>query len=74
VEPIVVPTLFHDFAEYWTPFLGGTGPAPAYLASLPEARVAALRDRLVERLPTGPDGAIRLSARAWVVRGAVRHA
>ncbi|MBN1092020.1 methyltransferase domain-containing protein [Blastococcus sp. TML/M2B] len=73
VEPIVVPTAFHDLEEYWHPFLGGTGPAPAYVASLPEERVTALRDRLAERLPASPDGGIRLSARAWAVRGEVRH-
>ncbi|HEX6015779.1 MAG TPA: class I SAM-dependent methyltransferase [Geminicoccaceae bacterium] len=39
---IDVPTVFRDFDDYWTPFLGGQGPAPAYCASLPEdARGAA---------------------------------
>src|SRR3712207_8175598 len=26
---IDVPTVFGDFDDYWTPFLGGQGPAPA---------------------------------------------
>jgi hypothetical protein len=29
----------------------------------------ALRERLRAALPAGPDGAIRLVARAWAVRG-----
>jgi SAM-dependent methyltransferase len=66
---ITVPTVFRDFDDYWTPFLGGQGPAPAYLASLPEDRRVALRESLRERLPVASDGSIRLTARAWAVRG-----
>ena len=69
VEEIVVPTVFADFADYWTPFLGGTGPAPAYAAHLPEPDRAALRESLRSSLPTEPDGSIHLTARAWAVRG-----
>jgi SAM-dependent methyltransferase len=69
VGEIVVPTVFRDFDDYWTPFLGGTGPAPAYVASLAAADRDALREELRGRLPTGTDGAIELSARAWTVRG-----
>ena len=29
-----VPLRFPDFEDYWLPFLGGQGPAPAYVASL----------------------------------------
>tara|TARA_A100001391_G_C5020846_1_gene265771 strand:- start:266 stop:382 length:117 start_codon:yes stop_codon:yes gene_type:complete len=29
----------------------------------------ALKDRLIETLPTDPDGMILLAARAWAVRG-----
>lgn len=32
VRSIEVPTVFADFDDLWTPFLGGTGPAPAYAA------------------------------------------
>jgi SAM-dependent methyltransferase len=66
---IEVPTVFRDFDDYWTPFLGGQGPAPGYAMSLDEGRRAALRERLRGALPAGPDGAIRLVARAWAVRG-----
>jgi trans-aconitate methyltransferase len=71
VEGIVVPTVFADFDDYWSPFLGGTGPAPAYAVSLPEAERAALRETLRGRLPVESDGSIHLTARAWAVRGRV---
>lgn len=66
---IEVPTVFADFDDYWRPFLGGQGPAPAYAMSLPEERRRALRDLLRSRLPTAADGSVRLTARAWAVRG-----
>ncbi|MGK5742174.1 class I SAM-dependent methyltransferase [Micromonospora sp. URMC 103] len=69
VRPVEVPTDFADFHDYWAPFLGGQGAAPAYLMALPEPHRAALRDLLATRIPAGPDGAIRLTARAWAVRG-----
>ncbi|OLB81018.1 MAG: methyltransferase [Actinobacteria bacterium 13_2_20CM_2_71_6] len=69
VQPIEVPTAFDDFADYWTPFLGGQGPAPGYVASLPEDGRTALRELIRDRLPTGADGSIRLTATAWAVRG-----
>jgi SAM-dependent methyltransferase len=69
VRAIDVPTTFRDFADYWTPFLGGQGPAPGYVRALDATRRAALRDRLQASLPADADGAIRLTARAWAVRG-----
>lgn len=68
---IEVPTAFASFADYWEPFLGGQGPAPAYAMSLDEAARARLRERLRERVPAAADGTIALTARAWAVRGAV---
>jgi SAM-dependent methyltransferase len=66
---IVVPTVFESFDAYWTPFLGGQGPGPAYLRSLdPDSRTA-IRDLVESRLPTSPDGSIELTARAWSARG-----
>src|SRR5215218_9665804 len=38
-----VPTRFRDFDDFWTPFLGGQGPAPGYAIALNEERRAALR-------------------------------
>lgn len=66
---IDVPTRFRDFDDYWSPFLGGQGPAPTYAASLPEERRRALGERIRAALPVAPDGSIRLTARAWAVRG-----
>src|SRR5439155_883320 len=55
--------------SYWTPFLGGQGPAPGYALSLDDERRNALRDRIRADLPVGSDGTISLVARAWAVRG-----
>lgn len=71
VVPIDIPTRFADFDDYWQPFLGGQGPAPAYAMSLDENARVRLRDRLRERLPISADGSISLSARAWAARAAV---
>jgi SAM-dependent methyltransferase len=69
VAALEVPTPFAGFDDYWTPFLGGQGPAPGYVASLSEERRDALRDLLRTRLPSAPDGSIPLTARAWAVKG-----
>ncbi|MXP65171.1 SAM-dependent methyltransferase [Roseomonas sp. M0104] len=69
VTAIEVPTVFHDFEDFWRPFLGGQAPAPGYCMSLDEEHRARLRERLRVTLPTEPDGRIRLAARAWAVRG-----
>lgn len=71
VVPIDVPTPFASFEDYWQPFLGGQGPAPAYAMALDEMARARLRDRLRARLPVGADGSISLTARAWAARGTV---
>jgi SAM-dependent methyltransferase len=67
--PIVVPTVFRDRDDHWTPFLSGHAPAPAYVRSLDAPRREALREALHARLGPAPDGSIRLTARAWAVRG-----
>jgi ubiquinone/menaquinone biosynthesis C-methylase UbiE len=68
---LVVPTLFRDFEDYWTPFLGGQAPAPAYCMSLDEDARGRLREELRASLPISADGTIELAARAWAVRGRV---
>lgn len=73
VKPIDIPTPFASFDEYWQPFLGGQGPAPAYAMSLDEGARARLRDRIRERIPTMANGAISLTARAWAVRATVAN-
>ena len=72
VQAVQVPTMFADFHDYWRPFHGGQGPAPGYVKSLTEEHRRALRDLLRTRLPSGPDGSIPLTARAWAVRGTAR--
>jgi SAM-dependent methyltransferase len=69
VRAIDVPTVFRNFDDYWSPFLGGQGPAPGYLMSLIGARRDILRDRIRASLPIADDGAIHLIARAWAVQG-----
>jgi SAM-dependent methyltransferase len=66
-----IPTPFASFEDYWRPFLGGQGPAPAYAMSLSETARTTLRERLRSRLPVQPDGSLALSARAWAVRATV---
>jgi len=69
VRPIEVSTVFRDFDDYWSPFLGGQGPAPSYLISLSDERRTALREQIRAGLPFASDGSIPLVARAWAVRG-----
>lgn len=69
VRPIDIPTVFADFDDYWTPFLGGQGSAPGYVKTLDDVRRAALREHLRSRLPFAADGSIHLIARAWAARG-----
>lgn len=64
-----IPTDFADFDDFWKPFLGGTGPAPSYVASLDPTRRESLKTRLRRRIVSDGDGRIRLNARAWAVRG-----
>lgn len=60
---------FTGFDDYWQPFLGGQGPAPAYAMSLSEPRREQLRASLASTMPVAADGTIALKARAWAVRG-----
>jgi trans-aconitate methyltransferase len=69
VEAIDVPAAFESFDDYWQPFLGGTGSAPKYCASLDDQQRDRLKQALKARLPTGPDGEILLAVRAWAAKG-----
>lgn len=69
VWPIDVSTHFKDFDDYWSPFLGGQGPAPGYAMSISEEQRARLRERIYNSLPFALDGSIPLVARAWAVKG-----
>jgi len=71
VEKLDIPAAFENFEDYWTPFLGGTGSAPKYCTSLSPEEQTRLREKLRNRLPTGPDGEILLAVRAWSIKGIV---
>src|SRR5262249_48353481 len=66
-EPIEIPTEFASFEDYWRSFLGGTGPAPSYVASLDTEHRTRLARKLEQTLRRGSDGTIALAARAWAV-------
>ena len=71
VRAIDIPTVFQDFDDYWHPFLGRTGAAPTYLASVGDEVQKRIRLYLKSRLASTGDGHIELTARAWAVRGVV---
>lgn len=71
VTAIDIATPFPGFEDYWQPFLGGQGPAPAYAMSLDEAARVRLRESLRARIPLLPDGSVSMAARAWAVRARV---
>ena len=66
---IEVTTEFDDFEDLWRPFLGGTGAAPAYVATLDAPARDRLREGMARMVHPDPDGRIRMHARAWAVRG-----
>lgn len=74
VVPLDANAVFADFDDYWEPFLGGQGAAPAYVMALDDDRRAAIRERLRERLPVRRDGTIELATRAWAVQARVAEA
>jgi SAM-dependent methyltransferase len=65
---IAIPTVFANFNDLWLPFLGGTGGAPGYVATLDSAHRDAIREQLRRSVVAEPDGSIHLDARAWAVR------
>ena len=71
MQAIDIPTVFQDFADYWTPFLGKQGAAPTYLLSVDAATQEQIRAHLQTRLLPAADGTIALTARAWAVQGTV---
>ena len=71
VRAIDVATVFRDFNDYWTPFLGKQGAAPTYLAGLDAVARDRIRHTLKARLAAAADGSIALTARAWAVQGKV---
>ncbi len=68
---IDIPTVFRDFEDFWSPFLGKQGAAPTYLASVDEATRERIRALLESRLVPTADRKIALTAKAWAVQGIV---
>lgn len=71
VRAIEIPTVFQDFEDFWSPFLGQQGSAPTYLASVDSETRERIREHLHSHLVPAADGTITLSARAWAVQGTV---
>lgn len=53
-KPLAVEQHFASFEDYWSPFLGGAGPAGEYVKSLDKAAVDRLSAKLRARLGSGP--------------------
>lgn len=68
IELIKIATHFQSFEDYWNPFVGGPGPAPGYLSSLPPQKQQDLKKQLKAMLPHNEDGSISLTASAWAAR------
>lgn len=49
-----IETIFKDFNDYWNPFLGGQGPAPSFLQSLPTNLQNELKDKIVNESILNP--------------------
>ena len=62
---------YAGFDDFWEPFTFGVGPSGQYLASLPPAQRARVRDACRAQLP---DGGFQLEARAWYARRDRPHA
>jgi len=67
----IATAFLQDFDDYWTPFLGRTGAAPTYLASVGSDVHERIRLCLKSRLASTRSGQIELTARAWAVQGVV---
>ena len=63
VVPFDIRTQFKDFDDYWSPFLGGQGPAPSYVMSLDGTARDRLRDRIRGR--RNSQSADRTVVTAW---------
>jgi len=67
---LVIPLEFSSFDDLWRIVLNAQGPPKLYISSLSEDRRQVLKERLrTDILDNGPDGSIKLRAKAWAVRG-----
>lgn len=70
---LTISMTFASFEDYWNPFVGGQGPAGAYVKSLDDSRRERLKSRLRQRLlASGPDRSFTLEGRAWAAKGTVQ--
>jgi SAM-dependent methyltransferase len=69
VRPLAAQAAVRRFADYWTPFERGQGPAGAYLRTLPATQQAALRERVRAQLTLDPGGQLQLGVKAWAAQG-----
>ena len=67
-----VSVTYPGFAQLWSGFLAGVGPAGSYCMSLPEESRLAVRDRLFDRLGS-PAGSFSLAATARHAHGRSTH-
>lgn len=69
---LVIPMEFSSFEDLWRMQSNSQGPPKPYISSLSEDRRQVLKERLrTDILDNGPDGSIKLRAKAWAVRGVV---
>jgi SAM-dependent methyltransferase len=68
VTSIEASMTFPGFDDYWSPFLGGQGPAPSYVSHLDIPARKKLENHLRATLPFREDGSLYLIARAWAVQ------
>ncbi len=65
---------YASFDDYWTPLLGGQGGTAAYVATLSQPQVDALKESVkLAYLDGETDGPRSYAAIAWAVKGTVRN-
>ena len=69
---LVISMEFSSFDDFWSRLSNSQGRPKLYISSLSEDRRQVLKERLrTDILDNGPDGSIKLRAKAWAVRGVV---
>jgi len=70
--PLTIQMKFDSFDDFWSPLLGGEGPAGSYVVKLSPEHKQALHDKLRGEVLMGrPDGPFTFQARALAGRGKV---